>query len=623
MGAVFHDPSGRRWLWCRVALVVLALAAVAGAIDARAAVFRPTTGVAVGAAIPWFNSSRTPVLGSGPMLRAARVVRGRAGSFLVDPFTRARLRALTATEAAEVGAAPYVVDAYGYQTRSGPSISLTFDDGPDPTWTPRLLDLLSRKHVTATFFLIGQEAVQHPDIVRRIVAEGHAIGIHTWSHPDPATVTDEQFRQELVLTERVLHAESGVATKLVRLPYAGDDPGSRAAELPALLRSQQLGYAVADYDVDTQDWATTDARRIISPTLDGSDLTLLLHDGGGNRRATLAYVAAVIDRARAAGYTFRTMPEASPAIHRLVDEVPPGLADEIAYTSASAVMVWPRSLVHVLFLVAVLTVGLGWVLIVMLATVRRVRRRRRRPAPVVVEGGLVSVVVAAYNEEAVIADTIRSVARSRYGNLEVVVVDDGSTDGTARVVDGLARNDPRVRLLRKPNGGKASALNAGFAVARGDVVVTVDADTQVARDTVGAFSRAFRADGGERVGAVAGVVKVGNPHASFLARWQALEYLTQIGLERSAQETLDAIMIVPGAGAAWRRRAVLAAGGFAEDTLAEDFDLSLTLQSRGWHVRQDDDAVCHTEAPHTSLACCASVGGGRSASCRRCGSTER
>ncbi len=208
-----------------------------------------------------------------------------------------------------------------------------------------------------------------------------------------------------------------------------------------------------------------------------------------------------------------------------------------------------------------------------------------------------TVLLAAYNEEAVIARTLKSLCASEYPVSEFLVVDDGSTDATASRVHDAVRLDSRIRLVCQTNTGKAGALNNGLRSAVGDVVVTVDADTIVAPDTVGNLVRHFAIDAEGTLGAVAGVVRVGNRKTNLITRWQSLEYITQIAVERAAQDALGAISIVPGACAAWRKKAILDAGGYSEDTLAEDCDLSLSLQRIGWRVTQDDESVAYTEAP--------------------------
>ena len=267
---------------------------------------------------------------------------------------------------------------------------------------------------------------------------------------------------------------------------------------------------------------------------------------------------------------------------------------------AQAWLVTPNEIVGALFILGVVTVGATSLAYTALALVRR-RRRRPPPARRGDDPGdplPVTVLIAAYNEEAVIEATLRSLVLSSYPVREFLVVDDGSTDATAEIVERLRITlDPRIRLLRQPNGRKPAALNRGMRAAVGDYVITVDADTQADPDLVGNLVRHFEADVYGTIAAVAGVVRVGNRATNLLTRWQGLEYLSLIGIERAAHDLLGAIAIVPGACAAWRRAAVLQAGGFSDATLAEDNDLTLSLHRLGWRITQDDEARASTEAP--------------------------
>jgi cellulose synthase/poly-beta-1,6-N-acetylglucosamine synthase-like glycosyltransferase len=250
-----------------------------------------------------------------------------------------------------------------------------------------------------------------------------------------------------------------------------------------------------------------------------------------------------------------------------------------------------------LFGIAIALLGLRAVVLAILAPLQA-RRSRRRGKTALPPGLRVSVVVPAYNEEAVIARTVQSLLEQEPPVLEVVCVDDGSKDRTLAVLREAFSGNPRVRIFGKPNGGKASALNLGFAEARGDVVVALDSDTIFTRETVALLTAPF-AD--PRVGAVAGNAKVGN-RVNRLTRWQALEYVTAQNLERRAWDLAGAVPVVPGAVGAWRRAAVLAAGGFHEDTLAEDTDLTLRLIADGFRVVYAEHALAYTEAPETAKA---------------------
>ena len=547
-----------------------------------------------------------PEVGAGPLLRVLRVqeVNGQKVGF--EPFTGERLVTLTGADAARAGSARYVIQKFGYSATAHKTISMTFDDGPDPIVTPALLNVLSANKTPATFFVIGQSAAKYPAIVARMVREGFAVGDHTLTHPDIASEPAWREQVELVATGRALRAITGQQAGFWRMPYQGADEQSQQQTIDGLLRAQRLGYTLANYDLDTDDWlieAKPGGRMadIPLPNLSGGgNITMLMHDAGGsNRMWTVEYVKKLIPYAKAHGYTFQTMPQVDPVLAASTHPVTPTAADYATLSVVKVLFVWPNTLVSALFLFAVLMVvlvgfgnaALSWM---------RYRRRRRIVFPGPADIALpTSVVLAAFNEEPVIARTLRSILTSDYPILEVIVVDDGSTDGTADEVRTVMAQDPRVLLQRQPNTGKAHALNNGVENAKGDFVVSLDADTIMASNTITNMMRHFALDGAGRLGAVAGIVRVGNRETNVLTRWQALEYLTQIGVERSAQDALGAISIIPGACAAWRKEAILDAGGYSNITLAEDCDLALTMHHLGWKVTQDDEALAYTEVPET------------------------
>ncbi|HTG88531.1 MAG TPA: glycosyltransferase, partial [Pyrinomonadaceae bacterium] len=190
--------------------------------------------------------------------------------------------------------------------------------------------------------------------------------------------------------------------------------------------------------------------------------------------------------------------------------------------------------------------------------------------------------------------TIRSLLTSDYSNYEIIVVDDGSTDDTSKIVRDRFGAEGRVQLLTVVNGGKAAALNAGLRLARGEVIVALDADTIFTPETVGALARRFV---DKQVGAVAGNAKVGN-RINLVTRWQALEYITSQNLDRRAFASLNCITVVPGAVGAWRKDLLLQVGEFESDTLAEDQDLTLRIRRLGYKIGYEETAIAWTEAPH-------------------------
>jgi cellulose synthase/poly-beta-1,6-N-acetylglucosamine synthase-like glycosyltransferase len=219
---------------------------------------------------------------------------------------------------------------------------------------------------------------------------------------------------------------------------------------------------------------------------------------------------------------------------------------------------------------------------------------RRRPSGKRGDWPQVAVIIPAYNEAVGIARTIRSVAASRYPDLEIVVVDDGSTDATASIVARLAI--PRVHIIRQDNGGKAAALNTGVEHTDAEIVVMVDGDTLFEPDTLQRLVEPLTRD--PDVGAVSGNTKVGN-RTHLLGRWQHIEYVMGFNLDRRMYEVLQCTPTVPGAIGAFRREVLDEVGGVPGDTLAEDTDLTLAIGRTGRRIVYADDARAWTEAPST------------------------
>jgi cellulose synthase/poly-beta-1,6-N-acetylglucosamine synthase-like glycosyltransferase/peptidoglycan/xylan/chitin deacetylase (PgdA/CDA1 family) len=591
--AVFLDESGARWRAITRTVVVAAavMLAAAGWLLPQALSPGPTAdgrGPSADAALLDSLPDRLPVVGDGEMLRVFRIVYARSQPYAVDPYTEQRWRPLSQAEMQAIGFSPYGVDRFGRLPDK--QLALTFDDGPDPRNTPQLLDLLSRYHARATFFDTGDNVLDHPDLFKREIREGHLVGNHTQRHVDFAEHGSSRNLEEVVTADRLMRSIGGYGTGFFRLPYGGNDVESISANGYGILLAQQTGHYAASFDIDTDDYKYAPGQTVPIPRLDGRGHVLLLHDGGNDHAATLRLVERLLAHAQAQGYTFVTMASLHPDGLRAAGPVPVSLVDRLTHWGFWTVRMLPPLLVQALFVLGVGTMAVVSLLTLVLALLERRRGRRSRPAPYAPP---VTVAIAAYNEAAVIAKTIDSLRRNHYPDLEVVVVDDGSTDGTAAIARSVGWD--RVRVITQPNTGKAAALNRALAEARTEVVVSFDADTVLRPGAVAALVRHF-AD--PRVGAVAGQVKVGN-RRGLLTRWQSLEYLTAIGLDRAAQSLVGAIMVVPGACAAWRRSAVLGVGGFDHRTLAEDCDLTLSLQRAGWRIRQDHEAVAYTEVPQS------------------------
>lgn len=489
---------------------------------------------------------------------------------------------------------PYVVRRYG---RLKNALALTFDDGPDPNNTPQILDILKENHVPGTFFMVGQMAERYPWLVKQCWADGDQIGNHTFTHPHIAEVSKLRADLEVNATQRVIESITGHSTRLFRPPFGegADTEASSAEDVALLAETQQLGYVTVGMNIDPGDYTRPGSDIIVQRVLDEvkAGNVILLHDGGGDRSETIEALPIIIKDLKAKGYRFVGV---SDLLHESRNsDLFPAVTDSQGAIVGVDRLVFESSFLFgrtlEIFFIVSIVLALFRILLIAPLAIRQARRQRTQHFPPYNEP--VAVIIPAYNEGLVVCRTIKTALDSDYPNLRVIVVDDGSTDNTAEVVRSAYGHDPRVKLIRKENGGKASALNAGIAEAGTEVIVSIDADTVVSPDAVRLLVRHFS---DPKVGAVAGNIKVGN-RTNPLTIWQSLEYITSQNFERRAFGALDSVPVIPGALGAWRTSAVLDVGGYETNTLAEDTDLTFKIRLHGYHTRTENGALAFTEAP--------------------------
>ncbi|WVK85148.1 bifunctional polysaccharide deacetylase/glycosyltransferase family 2 protein [Dactylosporangium sp. AC04546] len=512
-------------------------------------------------------------------------------------------RKLVPREIAEGGA---IIDTRGGAVHTyrmpARTIALTFDDGPDPTWTPRIAAVLRKHQVNATFFVVGTQVTRHTGIVAELSLAGDEIGIHSFTHPRleelPAWQRDLEYSQ----TQLAVVRATGKKSALLRLPYSSSADAIDDANWPLISEAGRLGYLSIMTDADSRDWSRPGVDAIVrgaTPEGDAGSI-VLMHDAGGDRAQTVAALDRFIPLMRSRGYTFSTISEGlvkaldGQPVSAEAQAAPDDRRRAFALVAAVRVADWVMDTLGLLFLVVGLLTIARTVTLFLLAG-RHARRRRSKDwawgPPVDLP---VSVVVPAYNEKEGIEAAVRSLASGDHpGGIEVVVVDDGSTDNTAALAEGLRL--PNVRVVRIPNGGKPNALNVGVALARHDIIVMVDGDTVFEPDAVRHLVQPF-AD--PSVGAVAGNVKVGN-RDSIVARWQHIEYVIGFNLDRRLYDILRCMPTIPGAIGAFRREALRDIGGISHETLAEDTDATMALCRSGWRVVYEERARAWTEAPST------------------------
>jgi cellulose synthase/poly-beta-1,6-N-acetylglucosamine synthase-like glycosyltransferase/peptidoglycan/xylan/chitin deacetylase (PgdA/CDA1 family)/spore germination protein YaaH len=546
--------------------------------------------------------------GYGEILYIAKGPSPGTRTFTLDPDT-GFISAETMTKLPE----PYQLNEYGAQDKK---VALSFDDGPDNVYTPQILDVLKAEHAEATFFLIGLQVQKYPGLAQRIRNEGHAIGNHTFTHPDISDISKSYMqRVELGLTQRLFASKLGIKTLYFRPPYSIDQEPDIAEQVRPLEVVQEQGYITVGSKIDPDDWQrgrTVDqitaavmdqaSRFAVADCKTHADYCgniILLHDGGGDRSATVKALPGIIEGLRARGFKVvsvedlmgKTRAEVMPAL--APKEIWAARLDDATFT----LLGWLTTFIVFTFFVGDVLMSLRLLGIGALATYDRVRKPG--PAAPADYKPPITVIIPAFNEGKVIERTVRSVLASDYPRLHVIVVDDGSTDTTADVVRTVFQAEianKRLVLLCKPNGGKAAALNHGLQYVRDPIYVGIDADTTIAPNAISLLVLHFY---DERIGAVAGNAKVGN-RVNLWTRWQALEYITSQNFERRALNVFGAVTVVPGAIGAWRTSAVQEAGGYHMDTVAEDADLTMALLQRGWRVVNEDRALAFTEAPATA-----------------------
>ncbi len=495
---------------------------------------------------------------------------------------------------------PHYPTLYHKGDGPGDAVCLTFDDGPDPAYTPHILDILKQHGVKACFFIVGSKAEQHPEILRRIYEEGHEIGNHSYTHPHFGEISLQRARLELNSTQRLIESITGRSTVLFRPPFCGDDKPRKLADLGPMVTAEEMGYVTVLDDVDPQDWSRPNTEEIVARVkalrLEGN--VVLLHDAGGNREQTIEALPAIISWLKKRG-------DRIVLLHELLgstrDEVMPPVNTDAPVDRFIAGAGFAVGKLYDEWLWSFMIVSSALILLRMgTVTFGALRQYQLESAtPDQDFSASVTVVLAAYNEEKVLAATAEALLCSGYrGTMEIIIINDGSTDSTGAIADTLAQQHSQIRVIHQNNQGKSFALEAGVRSARGDILVFLDADTHFRSDTL---RKLIAPMSDPQVGGVSGRVAVGNAR-NWLTRFQDLEYTCGFNLDRRAYDLWNCITVLPGACSAVRREALQRAGGFHHDTLAEDTDLTLSLHRAGWRIRHANDAVADTEAPETVRA---------------------
>jgi poly-beta-1,6 N-acetyl-D-glucosamine synthase len=495
----------------------------------------------------------------------------------------------------------YVIRRYGYAPGK---IVLTFDDGPDPDYTPRILDILKREHCPAAFFVVGSMAEKNIELLKREYDEGYEIGNHTYFHPDISTISSQRVNFELGATRSIIESVTGRSTILFRPPYNADAEPQTLAEIIPVAEARNQSYITVGESIDPWDWypgVTADSIIARVERQKDAGTFLLLHDAGGETRdETVKALPEIIHFFRSHGYQFTTIAD---VLHKTRGELMPPIRDDAnsgitgffndIYVNGLFYLNW----FFIYLFIAAIFLALGRIVLIGIMALRQYSESKKERIDPVPKKGLpaVSIIVPGYNEEVTANKTIESLLKIDYPNFEIIFVNDGSKDKTFEVVNKAYGHHPLVKVLDKPNGGKASALNFGINHAQHAFVVCIDADTQLKTDAVYHLMTYFT---DEEIGAVAGTVKVGNAN-NMITNFQAIEYITAQNMDRRAFDVINSITVVPGAIGAFRKSAIFKAGGFTYDTLAEDCDLTMRILKAGYIVKNCAEALAYTEAPET------------------------
>ena len=485
---------------------------------------------------------------------------------------------------------------------------ITFDDGPDERWTPSVLSTLKKYKVPAAFFMVGLQMEKNLPLVKQVFDDGHTIGNHTFTHHDMSENSDRRSYAELKLTRMLIESVTGQSTILFRAPYNADaDPTGHEEIWPMIIASRR-NYLFVGESIDPNDWqqgVTADQiyKRVIDGVHNEDGHIILLHDAGGaTREPTITALPRIIETLQREGYQFISLEQ---YLGMSRQTLMPPIEKGKVYYAMQANLSLAEFIYHIsdfltaLFLVF-LVLGFVRLLFMYILMIREKRAENHRNyAPINAKTAPeVSIIVPAYNEEVNIVRTINNLKQQDYPNFHIYLVDDGSKDNTLKRVHEKFDNDTAVTIIGKENGGKASALNLGIATCSTEYVVCIDADTQLLSDAVSKLMRHFIADKTGRIGAVAGNVKVGNSR-NILTYWQAIEYTTSQNFDRMAYSNINAITVVPGAIGAFRKKVLEEVGGFTTDTLAEDCDLTMCINERGYIIENENYAVAMTEVPET------------------------
>ena len=317
--------------------------------------------------------------------------------------------------------AKYVIKRYGYAEKK---IVLTFDDGPDPEYTPKILDILKREHVPAAFFVVGEMAEKNIPLLRREYEEGYEIGNHTFFHPNISTISIKRVDLELNATRKLIESVTGRSTILFRPPFNADAEPETLAEVIPVAESRNQSYITIGESIDPWDWVPGVTRdSIVARVERRKDLgsMLLLHDAGGDtRQATVDALPIIIHNLKKEGYTFTTIAD---VLGKTRDDLMPQIKDDAnsgvmgrLYNIFIIGFFYGNWFLFYLFLSAIF-LAIGRIVLIGVLAIRQYAENKKgsKFSPEIATAmPSVSIIVPAYNEEVTAVKTIKSLLKTGY-----------------------------------------------------------------------------------------------------------------------------------------------------------------------------------------------------------------
>ncbi len=494
---------------------------------------------------------------------------------------------------------PAVVEKTGHISNK---IALTFDDGPHPETTKKVLDILDSYGVKGTFFVLGKNVLAYPEVTKAIIDKGHEIENHSHTHPIFSQIDQQSQIQEIQATNNAIETVTGIKPQYFRKPYSNLSVIDTDESIEYLNYLKDLNLRASEYDIDSKDWLVDSPEESVQKVVEaiensqGNYSQILFHDTSEKIDNTLEALPQIIEYLQKKDIQIVRVDELDKNTEFRANAIP-------ATTTVYRALYGRQKLFTLILMINTFSLLLAilrstWLIIgaftykfkmvLKVYFLSHINQKQLRYPPL-------AVIIACYNEELVIKKTIDSLLACNYPKLKIVVVNDGSTDRTAEIVKEMSSTHKNIKLINSTNMGKAKALQRSIKEVRTKWIVFCDADTVFEKKALHNFANNILITD-DNVGAIAGHILVGNQR-NLITLSQTIEYGISQQFIKPAQDVINTITVVPGAVGMWKRDALIKSGGFIHDTLAEDADATMRIVSIGKKVRFNSEARAKTEVP--------------------------